>query len=74
VAATVSADLNDWQARVVAERDELFKKYTKLDEFLHTKASDSVGAEQRALLNEQRAAMGVYLGVLNRRIIAFGRS
>lgn len=71
--AIATSDMPDWQSRVTDERDELFKKFTRLDEFVHSSAAWAVGAEQRALLLEQHTAMGAYLDVLNRRILTFGK-
>lgn len=57
-----------WFDRLVAERDELQARITKLSDFLFSPASHVLNASAFADLRHQRFCMTEYLEVLNRRI------
>jgi hypothetical protein len=60
-----------FQARVIAERDELDVKLGRLRGFLPTPLAQGLPADERADLVEQEQVMSRYLVILNRRIARF---
>jgi hypothetical protein len=60
-----------FQARVIAERDELDVKLGLLRMFLPTPLAQGLPADERADLVEQEQVMSRYLVILNRRIARF---
>lgn len=63
--------MNDWQARVVFERDDLKGKLDKLRLFIASEAFDKLPKVDRDLLLEQARHMTGYAGVLESRIVRF---
>lgn len=67
--------MEDWQQRVVKERDELAERIAKLDQFLNRFDSGTsdlvIDDENYYLLKLQRATMSRYLVILNIRIDKF---
>ena len=61
--------MEDWQKRVVEERDQLKEKIDKLEKFLD--APKSLDAYSIATLTEQKKHMVNYYVVLNARIGMF---
>lgn len=61
--------MEEWQTRVVAERDELAGKLDRLTQFLAA-PKDASGTDM-ILLRQQHMAMSTYLGILNQRIARF---
>lgn len=59
------------QERVVAEKDELADKLTKLNAFIGGAVYDRLSADERNRLCRQAAVMKDYLDILNDRIAAF---
>lgn len=57
--------------RVVAERDELLGRLSKLERFLGGKIFLSLDKAEQARLDRQAEVMQQYLDVLNERIAAF---
>lgn len=70
-ADTTGPVLEDWQKRVVVERDELFEKYKKLRAFLEGSIGKAFDPGHYTLLHAQYGAMGAYLYILNERITQF---
>lgn len=68
-----SANLADWQVRVVEEKAVLDEKLAKLVEFLETPTFNVLEFEDRCLLEIQYSAMNQYSHVLGRRINRFKR-
>ena len=63
--------LHLFQARVIAERDELAVKVEKLHAFTGTETMRALDQAERVRLMRQFAAMKDYEQVLNERIAAF---
>ena len=64
--------MQDWQQRVIEERDELAERINKLGAFIGSKRLPEVTTQQdRALLVEQLTLMERYYDVLCRRVEAF---
>ena len=61
--------MEDWQKRVVEERDQLKEKIDKLEKFLD--APNSLDAYNTSTLTEQKKHMVNYYVVLNARIGLF---
>lgn len=64
--------LQPHQLRVLEERAQLHERITKLDAFHDSPKFSSLPAEERVLLFEQRAHMGLYLAALDARIQLWG--
>ena len=65
---------NDWQGRVLKERDELDERLGRLDEFLKSFAQaegKDCTIKGLSYLDLQKSAMQLYLYTLNRRIDLF---
>lgn len=63
--------MKDYQERVVKERDELSQKLVRLNDFLRDKAGELISREENARMMAQRAAMSLYVYILNERIKNF---
>ena len=61
--------LNEWQARVIEERNELVEKTRKLLDYLRTEPQ--LEPKDLELLNQQVQAMKFYLQVLTERSVYF---
>jgi hypothetical protein len=61
----------DWQQRVIAERDEVRERLSKLEPFLDSINFTNLDADNQDLLVEQAHIMDEYVNVLNRRIALF---
>jgi hypothetical protein len=61
----------DWQQRVIAERDEVQERLSKLEPFLDSINFTNLDADNQDLLVEQAHIMDEYVNVLNRRIALF---
>lgn len=59
------------QERVIAERDELAERLTKLSVFEHSAAFYALTKVEQNLLVAQAAAMLTYVSILNMRIDTF---
>jgi len=62
--------MEEWQERVITERNELGDKLTKLEVFNRSKRFEALRMG-RDLLLRQESAMREYLDILNRRIELF---
>lgn len=60
------------QQRVLEERAQLYERVTKLDAFHDSPKFSTLPVEERALLFEQRAHMGLYLAALDARLRLWG--
>ena len=60
--------MSDFKTRLREEKDELNKKYIKLDAFIGTEDFLKLPDEQQFLLVQQRLLMIGYFNVLDRRI------
>ena len=63
--------MEEWQERVVKERDELKEKCDKLRSFLNSEPFNKLNVQQQRLLSEQHLHMLAYLAVLGDRISLF---
>ena len=63
--------MEDWQERVVVERDELNIKLIKLGAFLYDDVFLTLSPIDRTLLKCQHMAMNVYCRILSERIALF---
>lgn len=63
--------MQEWQSRVVFERDQLKFKYEQLLIFTNTNAFESMHPMDASLMNQQAAFMAQYLHALNMRIARF---
>lgn len=63
--------MEDWQERVVVERDRLNMRVQKLQEFIGGEQLKKLNEADRSLLVEQSCAMVLYLCALDRRIAGF---
>ena len=61
--------LNEWQARVVEERNELVAKTQKLIDYLRTEPQ--LEQKELELLNQQVQAMKFYIQTLTERTVYF---
>lgn len=61
--------LNDWQAQVVEERNELVEKARKLVDFL--RSEPLIEQKDLELLNQQVQAMKFYIQTLTERTVYF---
>ena len=61
-------DLESYRQRMLAERDELSERLTKLSGFINSRAFESVGKPERMRLMRQSVFMRGYLDVLQERI------
>lgn len=62
--------MQDWQERVVEERDALKIKFDRLVQFIEEGMKGAEGYD-RNLLDQQRAHMRAYLNILDARIERF---
>jgi hypothetical protein len=62
--------MQDFQRRVVDEREELNVKIVKLAMFLHTNTYGSLPVAEQVRLENQRNVMVVYRDILDARITA----
>ena len=69
---TTGVEYEDYQVRVIEERDQLNSKLEKLMMFLNSSQSSELSRTALSLLQHQRDAMNSYLAVLNERIADFG--
>ena len=61
--------MEDWQMRVIEERDQLKERFEKLDRFINADALFSaLPFPSRTLLIRQRYHMSCYLEVLTTRV------
>lgn len=63
--------MQDFQQRVIDEKDALEEKLIKLTKFINGQVFNTLDITERNLLTEQRTYMSRYLNVLNRRITRF---
>lgn len=63
--------MEDWQKRVVEERDGLAARIGRLQQFMQRDTFSTVSAEDRRLLQAQYGLMVAYEHVLNKRIARF---
>jgi hypothetical protein len=63
--------MEDWQLRVVEEKDELDKKASKLVDFIMGEKSANIQGDERYLLIQQRNVMLSYSDILAARINLF---
>lgn len=61
--------LNEWQARVIEERNELVEKARKLVDFL--RSEPLLEQKDAELLNQQVQAMKFYIQTLTERTVYF---
>jgi hypothetical protein len=59
------------QQRVVAEKDELVEKLTKLNAFIGGATYDGLPADEQIRLSRQADIMKHYVDILNERVAAF---
>jgi len=63
--------MEEYQERVVKEREELNEKLEKLNSFIEGKGFNDLKPEDRDLLQRQRAVMRRYVQILTKRINRF---
>jgi hypothetical protein len=63
--------MEDWQQRVVEERDELAGKLDRLMAFINEDQLAPLATAERERLTRQRGLMAQYRAVLDERIAAF---
>jgi len=63
--------MQDWQKRVICERDELMCKINDLSDFFDSGKFISIPKVERTDLYAQCSIMGKYIDVLDRRIKRF---
>ena len=64
--------MEDWQQRVIEEKEALDKKLTKLQEFLGKSAKcERLPSDDKVLLVQQEMAMRQYSDILGERVAAF---
>jgi len=63
--------MNGWQQRVIDEKRELDEKRSRLDDFQAGDTFAGLEPMDRALLNKQMDAMGIYSRILEMRIERF---
>ena len=64
--------MEEYQKRVVDERNELGVRLGKLNDFLECTASAQLEPQARTLMERQSVVMDEYLGILISRIKLFG--
>lgn len=67
----LTKEQNERVDALVAERDELVAKLTKLNSFIYSGKADKLSDDARALLAEQHDVMEYYVRILNKRITQF---
>lgn len=65
----LSSPETTWIDRLIAEKDELGDRMTKLDKFMRTEEFSALPKRQRHLLRDQRVSMNVYFSLLMQRLI-----
>ena len=68
---TTGVEYEDYQVRVIEERDQLNSKLEKLKKFLCSSQIDTLPPASSSLLFRQRPLMSGYLAILNERITDF---
>ena len=63
--------MEDWQERVITERDELATRFTKLQKFILNAAFQQVESVVQGLLLRQGRIMETYIAILSERIKLF---
>lgn len=64
--------MNEWQERVVQERDDLAQKFQDLESYLSVQPTKAIPDDsERIDLISQRNIMRIYLNILERRISKF---
>ena len=63
--------MEEYQKRVIVERDELHEKVRKLEEFFRSDIYLGLDIVERDLMRMQWHAMEVYLRILNMRLAGF---
>ena len=63
--------MEDWQKRVIKEKQDLDVKRAKLDLFMGSKLYTDIETEQKLLLADQYIKMTEYSHILGRRIETF---
>ena len=63
--------MEEYQKRVVAEKEELDKKISKLTAFISSKRITTVRITEQQRLREQREIMEKYSSILAERIMCF---
>ncbi len=64
--------MQDWQLRVVQEKEDLDKKVKALSEFLEKQKEDWFYTPMGAAMGEQYLGMLKYQSALRKRIVLFG--
>ena len=59
--------MEEWKERVLVEQKELKEKLAKLTEYINSERFYALSANNRQVLKNQKAAMELYLSVLNMR-------
>lgn len=65
--------MEEYQKRVVKEKEELDIKTSKLRPFLETNVFQALPKDEQERLDSQLDIMDSYSAILNSRIIAFGK-
>jgi hypothetical protein len=63
--------VEEFQQRVLQEKEDLQLKRDKLEQFTHSTSFGTLSIEERARLQRQLVVMGEYLAILNSRIVNF---
>lgn len=66
--------MQDFQKRVIEERDELIEKIVKLENFSKGEIIKTLPKDEQVRLGDQYAAMKNYEQILSQRIAAFQHS
>lgn len=64
--------MEEWEKRLIKERDELAERHRKLNCFVQSAAYLKLSQVEQDLLIEQGAAMFLYVCALSRRIELYG--
>lgn len=59
---------DDWQAKLVDEKNELKEKLMKLIDFINSEKFYELSANNKKILQNQKIAMEFYLSILNMRV------
>ena len=65
--------MEQWQERVVMERDDLYGKTDRLNAFLSGDGAKQLLPDQAMLMMKQLKTMQEYLHILNQRIYLFDK-
>jgi len=62
---------NNWKQRVIQEKEDLYKRRDKLNDFILTQTYMDLDPRNQSLLNKQLLTMNSYIHILTERIMLF---